>query len=131
MKGLSPKFPLRYSNEFGFYDLNLTYKEMIHQNLKNLLLTNQGERVMDIEFGVGLRSYFFEPMTAATYGEISERVSAQVKKYMPFVSVDHLDFKGGDDLSGTANILGVTVRYTIIPLQDTDRITILESVTGI
>jgi phage baseplate assembly protein W len=131
MKGLSPQFPLRYDDQFGFYKLNVTYKDMIRQNLKNLLLTNQGERVMDINFGVGLRTYFFEPMTSATYGKISEQINAQVKKYMPFVAVNHVDFRGGDDINGTANILGVTVRYTIVPLQDTDRIDILESATGI
>ena len=131
MKGLSPKFPLRYDNEFGFYSLNVTYKDMIRQNMTNLLLTNPGERVMDINFGVGLRSYFFEPMTAGTYGEISDRVQSQVTKYMPFVAINHVDFHGGDDLDGSANLLGVTVRYTIIPLQDTDRVTIRDSVKGI
>jgi len=131
MKGLSPKFPLRYDDQFGFYNLNITYKEMIKQNLKNLLLTNQGERVMDIHFGIGLRSYFFEPMTGATYGEISEKINAQVKKYMPFVTVNHVDFHSGDDMRGNPNVLGVSVRYTIIPLQDTDRVDILESESGI
>ena len=131
MKGLSPKFPLRYDNQFGFYSLNVTYKDMIRQNMTNLLLTNPGERVMDINFGVGLRSYFFEPMTAGTYGEISDRVQSQVTKYMPFVAINHVDFHGGDDLDGSANLLGVTVRYTIIPLQDTDRVTIRDSVKGI
>ena len=86
---------------------------------------------MDINFGVGLRSYFFEPMTAGTYGEISDRVQSQVTKYMPFVAINHVDFHGGDDLDGSANLLGVTVRYTIIPLQDTDRVTIRDSVKGI
>ena len=131
MKGLSPKFPLRYDNQFGFYSLNVTYKDMIRQNMTNLLLTNPGERVMDINFGVGLRSYFFEPMTAGTYGEISDRVQSQVTKYMPFVAINHVDFHGGDDLDGSANLLGVTVRYTIIPLQDTDRVTIRDSDKGI
>jgi phage baseplate assembly protein W len=131
MKGLSPKFPLRHDNEFGFYTLNITYKSMIRQNLTNLLLTNQGERVMDINFGVGLRSYFFEPLTAATYGQISEKIHSQVKKYMPFVAVNHVDFHSGDEGGLDTNILAITVRYTIIPLQDTDGITIRESVQGI
>tara|TARA_Y100000310_G_C20361340_1_gene659114 strand:+ start:186 stop:581 length:396 start_codon:yes stop_codon:yes gene_type:complete len=131
MKGLSPKFPLRYDNQFGFYKLNVTYKDMIRQNITNLLLTNQGERVMDINFGIGLRSYFFEPMTSSTYGKISERIHAQIKKYMPFVIVNHVDFHSGESQGGSGNVLGVSVRYTITPLQDTDRVTILESATGV
>jgi|TARA_Y100000296_G_C4957686_1_gene149391 phage baseplate assembly protein W len=131
MKGLSPKFPLRYNNQFGFYDLNVTYKDMVRQNLKNLLLTNQGERVMDINFGVGIRSYFFEPMTSTVYGRIADNVHGQVAKYMPFVTINHIDFQGGEDLKGTGNVLGVLIRYTIDPLQETDRITIRESAAGI
>jgi phage baseplate assembly protein W len=131
MKGLSPKFPLRYDNQFGFYSLNVTYKDMVRQNIKNLLLTNQGERVMDINFGVGIRSYFFEPMTSAVYGRIAESVHAQVAKYMPFVTVNGVDFHSGEELSGTGNVLGVSIRYTIDPIQETDRITIRESATGI
>ena len=52
MKGFSPKFPLEKGNSVGAYILNTTFKDMIKQNFKNLLLTNQGERVMDIKFNI-------------------------------------------------------------------------------
>ena len=38
MNGLSPKFPLRFDYAGGAYALNKTYREMVKQNLKNLIL---------------------------------------------------------------------------------------------
>ena len=127
MNGLSPKFPLRFDYATGPYTLNKTYKEMIRQNLKNLVLTNPGERVMDVNFGAGLRTYFFEPMTSTTYSQIAADINQQVKKYLPFVGIDNISFSGGEDIDGTANVLGVEIAYTITPLQDDDSLVIQSS----
>ena len=128
MKGLSPKFPLKFNNVLGAYQNNLTYKEVIRQNFKNLLLTNPGERVMDVNFGVGLRKYFFEPFNENTYATIAERVNEQVKKYMPFVTVTNINFNNKDNAD---HLLGVVVSYTIIPLQQADEINVQSSAEGI
>tara|TARA_R110002020_G_scaffold411804_1_gene621417 strand:- start:188 stop:583 length:396 start_codon:yes stop_codon:yes gene_type:complete len=127
MNGLSPKFPLRLDYAGGAYALNKTYRDMVKQNLKNLLLTNPGERIMDMSFGAGLRTYFFEPMIANTYPQIAADIEEQVKKYMPFIQVDSIDFTAGDESAGTSNVLGVAVAYTILPLQEEDEIKIQES----
>ena len=127
MNGLSPKFPLRFDYAGGAYELNKTYPEMIRQNFKNLVLTNPGERVMDTNFGAGLRSYFFEPMKGGTYSKIADDIRQQVKDYMPFIEIDNINFNGDDDLEGTANLLSIQISYTIIPTYTNDSITIQES----
>ena len=131
MKGLSPKFPVAFDNTLGAYQLNKTFTEMIRQNMINLLLTNKGERVMDINFGVGLRSYFFEPMVRGVQATIATDIRTQVSKYMPFVEINSIDFHSGAEEALSANVLGVTLSYQIIPLRDTDRITISETALGI
>jgi phage baseplate assembly protein W len=120
MKGFSPKFPLEKGNLVGTYMLNTTFKDMIKQNLKNLLLTNQGERVMDVKFGVGLRSYFFEPKIPATMGNIAQKIQKQTQKYMPFIRVSNIDFSGTEN----ENLLGIQITYEIPALQETDLISI-------
>ena len=60
MAGLSPKIPLQRSEVDGFYALNKTHVELVKQNFKNLLLTSPGERIMEPNFGVGLRTFLFE-----------------------------------------------------------------------
>jgi len=69
MSSLSVALPLRYSTTDG-YQMNKTIKRLIKQNLKMLLLTNPGERVMDPTFGVGLSAYLFENFAEDVYAEI-------------------------------------------------------------
>ena len=127
MKGLSPKFPLQFNNILGAYQNNTTLKAVLRQNFKNLILTNPGERVMDVNFGVGIRKYFFEPFTDNTYTLIAERVQAQVKKYMPFIAVTDIQFNN----KGSDHLLGVTISYTIVPLQQMDQINVQSSAQGV
>ena len=58
MASLSVKLPLKYSSIDGFV-MNKSIQRMLQQNLKMLLLTNPGERVMAPTFGVGLKMYLF------------------------------------------------------------------------
>ena len=90
-KGLSPKLPLS-KNPVDGYSLNKTYKEMIIQNLKMLVLTAPGERIMEPSFGVGLRNYLFLNDDPKIRADISSKIDEQVKKYMPFVEVLGIDF---------------------------------------
>jgi len=131
MNGYSPEFPLKLDNSGGAYRLTKTYTQMIRQNLKNLLLTQPGERVMDLLFGVGLRAYFFEPMTPNMTSDILDNINQQVEKYMPFVRLESVDFHGGDTLAGTENVLGVTISYRVVPLQTTDSLTIDSSAESV
>ena len=58
--GYSPKLPLQYDSIDGYYKLNKTLHEVMKQNIKMVVLTSPGERMMQPDFGVGLRNYLFE-----------------------------------------------------------------------
>jgi phage baseplate assembly protein W len=124
VKGLSPKFPLYIDNIIGAYAANLTLEEVAKQNFKNLLLTTPGERVMDINFGVGLRSYFFEQMTETTFAKISENIVSQVNQYMPFLEINDISFVPGSGIEGEDNLLSVTIDYSIPPRGNLEQLTI-------
>jgi hypothetical protein len=114
--GLSPKLPLQLDAQDG-YSLNKTHIEMVGQNLKMLILTAPGERVMDPSFGVGIRNYLFEMNHSLTYEEIDVRISRQVNKYMPFLEVRTV-FLGPDDVQeGDPNLMKVQIEYFIKPLR--------------
>ena len=115
MAGISPKLPLSVSGEYGAYDVNKTYLEMIKQNFKNLLLTLPGERMMDPNFGVGLLKFLFEPDTRAVRGSIVDDIDRQTQIYMPFVEVVDVNFSDGVD-----GVLFVKIRYKITPLGAVD-----------
>jgi len=122
--GLSPKLPLQLDPSDG-YGLNKTYIEMVSQNLKMLVLTAPGERIMDPEFGVGIRNYLFEMNSSITYEEIDNRITNQVDKYMPFLDVRTVILEPDDIENGNPNLIKIQIKYFIKPLQIFDIVEIL------
>ena len=124
MAGFSPKVPLTLDPDDG-YTLNTTLKEVARQNFKNLVLTSPGERIMDPEFGVGIRSYLFENNGPATYGQIEARIREQTQKYLPYIQIDQIQFNTQDVNSNISdNFLGVRISYIIKKLAISDALEI-------
>ena len=116
--GLSVALPLTTSTVFGAYNLNTTFEQLATQNLKMLLLTNPGERMMDPEFGVGIRNFLFELNINTTYAAITTAVQIQVQKYLPYISINDIQYsipENNPDLF--PNDLSMTIHFTIVPLQ--------------
>ena len=117
-EGLSVALPLTIDPTFGPYGLNTTYEDLAIQNLKMLLLTNPGERIMHPNFGVGLRSYLFEQNSPLTFGDIEKDIKKQSAKYLPYIGVDRIHFSTSEASSDMdPNFMGITVYFTILPLQ--------------
>jgi phage baseplate assembly protein W len=91
MFGIGPELPLQSDIKFGNYALVTSYKEEVQQNFKNLLLTSPGERVMNPDFGVGLRQFLFEPREHVI-PQIKQRIENQTKKYIPFIEIKKIRF---------------------------------------
>ena len=73
MYGIGPELPLNRDIKFGNFGLITNFKDQVKQNFKNLLLTSPGERIMNGDFGVGLRNYLFEPRFIAV-PKIKQRI---------------------------------------------------------
>ena len=117
-EGLSVALPLNMDSTFGAYNLNTTFEDLAKQNLKMLVLTNPGERMMDPSFGCGVRAFLFEPNAQTTYDDINETIKLQVAKYLPYISIDRIEFQSGEPgLSLDPNFLGINLFFTIVPLQ--------------
>jgi phage baseplate assembly protein W len=123
-KGLSPKLPLTVDAADGAYLLNHDYVEMVKQNFKMLLLTDPGERIMDLNFGVGLRRMLFENKTNATYGDITAKIKQQVSTYLPFLDIQLVEFADGEE----ASVISIKISYDIIPLNYSDLLIIDEKI---
>ena len=90
------------------------------QNLKMVVLTSPGERIMDINFGVGMRKYLFEMNDDITYASIASKIRSQVSRYLSFVEILKIEFKTSED---SPDLFPHTVRtvitFKIVPLQVT------------
>jgi len=122
MAGFSPALPFGMSPGEGIV-LTTSLLEVIKQNFKNLVLTNPGERVMLPDFGVGIKRYLFEMNDAVTQSSIQSKIGEQVKKYMPFLSLDNIQFLSTNDMfdAGTVNI---RIFYHVSPLEAADVLTL-------
>tara|TARA_R110002051_G_scaffold280740_1_gene342402 strand:+ start:92 stop:475 length:384 start_codon:yes stop_codon:yes gene_type:complete len=125
MSGFSPALPFRRDAMNGF-QLTQTMLEVVSQNLKNLILTNPGERMMIPGFGVGIKTFLFEMNNDATHGNISSAISSQVKRYMPFIAIENIFFNVDEENSPDSLKIGLV--YTIQPLDLIDSLELTVSI---
>ena len=59
-KSVGVALPFKSANN-GYFAVNYTTKEQIKTNLRNLILTEPGERLSNPKFGTPLRKFIFEP----------------------------------------------------------------------
>ena len=116
MSGLSPRLPLSVSTEDGF-TLVQDIRTLVKQNLKMLILTSPGERVMEPDYGVGMKNFLFENSNQNSYRAIEQKIVEQVGKYMPVVKIKSINF---DDVNIDNNTLGVQIQFSIDTLGVTD-----------
>ncbi len=112
-KGLSPKLPLQKDPIDG-YALNKNYVSMTTQNIKMLILTAPGERIMQPEFGVGLRNFLFLNDSPKLRNDIRAKINEQVKRFMPFIEVGEILI---DEIENNPNSISVKMNFRIIPLD--------------
>ena len=115
MNGIGPELPLYRDEYFGSFALITSYKDEVKQNFKNLLLTSPGERMMNPDFGVGLRRFLFEPRQHAIPA-IRQRIEAQIRKYLPFIRVNKVQFDSGlplDEIANESKIVSIMIEYDI------------------
>ena len=120
MSGISPKLPL-YIDPVDGIALNKTLKQMTRQNLKMIILTSPGERIMHPKFGVGLRRYLFMNNTQSTLSDMSRKIEEQVRTYLPSVRIRSIKFlsENGEEIrssfesSSSSNYVKLVLDYEI------------------
>lgn len=121
--GYSPQLPL--SSTTTHYKMINEFPANIRQNLKNLLLTSPGERVMLPDFGVGIRRYLFEHSADEVISELRDNILEQVATYMDFVYIDDIMFATkADDEDLQDNELAIKIIYSVSFLDLSDSLII-------
>jgi phage baseplate assembly protein W len=116
MSSISVKLPLRQSSIDG-YVMNKSIISVIKQNLKMLVLTIPGERVMEPNYGVGLKRYLFENFSSTTASRINNNIREQVRIYMPAVKIAKITV---DTSAQDANTLAVVIKYSVAGITTND-----------
>ena len=103
-------------NNNGVFFQSFTTKEQVKSNLINLLLTDRGERINQLEFGVGIKRLIFEQ--DVDQDQLKMRISEGIDQYIPEIELMDLEIKKD---SGS-HILNIVISYRLTLDFDTDAI---------
>lgn len=90
---LQPRKAVGVSLPFSAKDVftsTYTTKDALKSNLINFMLTGKGERVLNPDFGIGLRSMLFEQATQDSRDQIDYMVRKGIADWFPQVVVNTL-----------------------------------------
>jgi uncharacterized protein len=82
----------------GYFQQAFTSYEQAKSNLKNLLLTDKGERVMQPEFGTGLKGLLFEQMTDDFEQQLQDTITQSVNYWLPYITIEEIDVTMTDEM---------------------------------
>ena len=75
----------------GLFGQTETTLEQAGNNIKNLLLTSKGERVMQPEFGSDLRDLLFEQYTEDLTDRIKDAIEEAMSTWLPYIVISNVD----------------------------------------
>ena len=100
------KFPLSYGLN-GFFFQSKTIQEQSKSNLRNLLLTTPGERVMQPLFGSDLKLLLFQNFDDIAEDSIVEIINEAVDRQLPYINIQDI-FVDKDE---KGNSIGIQIEY--------------------
>ncbi len=97
----------------GWFKSTTTTFEAITNNVKSLLNTQKGERLMQPSLGLNLKKYLFEPLDDNLIIAVENDILNTFEFWLPFVIVKDIQVKQGDDSDIGRNTLKISVSFTI------------------
>jgi phage baseplate assembly protein W len=110
-KGVGIKVPFD-----GTTGLNITYttKDAVKSNLLNFFLTGRRERIMNPNFGAGIREQIFEQIVQGTIDNIRDIIEFNLSSLFPQLKVNNLQINSSSDQNLIQVYLSYSVRNTNI-----------------
>jgi phage baseplate assembly protein W len=98
----------------GIFKMHNDIISQIHDNFKNLLLTNHGDRLGLYDFGANLSELAFELIqNEALDTEVARRISIATKKYMPFIELEDFTVLGNSNADVHSTSVVIRVSYSV------------------
>lgn len=112
------KTPLKIGSSEGILSMNYSLEDQFADNLRNLLLTNWGERLGLYNYGANLRPLTTELVSQEDFDNSAiERIRSAVETWMPFIDLE--DFASSIDRMENKNtgIIKIDITYNIPSLK--------------
>jgi phage baseplate assembly protein W len=102
------------SNKGGIFSVNYTTLTQARENLKNLILTKKGERLLNPTFGCDIWKVLFEHMDGNLIeNQIETSILDAVSIWLPYLSIDEIIFDY-DDNDIDNNKIGLDIKFSLI-----------------
>jgi len=82
----------------GVFESSYTTKDAVISNLKNLILTQKGERFMQPTFGTDIRKVLFENNTSEIRALLNETIDEDIKYWLPYVQLKNTSVEPSKDM---------------------------------
>ena len=116
------KTPLELGeNTDGLLKMHYKVEDTISDNLRNLILTNKGERLMDYEFGANLQELTFELCSEDTDMEAVRRIRSAASRYLPYVNLETFEPFNVPGPGDSIARIGVRIGYRIPLISTTEK----------
>lgn len=102
--------PLQFGE--NTFEQSFLTKDQVKSNIKNLLLTKRGERILQPEFGSGLQALLFEPNVDDLEGRIEDTINDSLEQWLPYVTAEEIDIESTDELRDN-NKINVSIKFRI------------------
>jgi phage baseplate assembly protein W len=110
--------------QIGNTAFNQSFKtaEQASSNIKNLLLTKRGERIMQPTFGSGLQELLFDFNDDTLAGKIEETINLAIENWLPYITIDTINVEASDYDKDT-NTVKVSLKFAVLGNPDLNTVT--------
>lgn len=110
--GIDLPFQKSDSNEGWFKSTKTTF-DAVKNNIKLLLLTEKGQRIMQPSLGLNLKKYLFEPITQDIVSNIENEIYNSFSFWLPYVNIMELKIDFNEDYDIGRNQINISLTFNI------------------
>ena len=106
--------PIRKSDGAeGYFKSTESTIESVKNNIRSLLLTNSGERLMQPTIGMNFKKYLFEQFTEDLQDKVKSEILDKFNFWLPFVNITNVDVSMNKLDSIGQNEMNIKVSFNI------------------
>ena len=117
----------------NLFELSYSTEEQAISNLKNLVLTRPGERILQPLFGTELQNALFEQNDDILKERIQNSITEAVEFWLPYIGINELNIQTVVAVDGTNEEHGITIsmKVSVNDIPSEVPITFLVTTSGV
>lgn len=104
------------------FNQSFTTKQQVSSNIKNLLLTKKGERLMQPNFGSGLQELLFDFNDERLAVKIEEVITESITAWLPYVDIRQIDVSQTNE-GRDRNRVEISITFGVANTPDLNQVT--------